>query len=196
MGTWGTGSFDNDDALDWVEMFVDAEDGDLEPTDDEAEGDEERAMTKVALVFGPLAMAAGYTDEDEDAEEEEAGELEADVAAQAIVAAELVAAMAGKPSPDFARAAEDVEGDPEEEEDALTGVARWMTSDAAAHPRWCDPYIREVARHAMQRVLEESELAVLWSESDAENSKAWRAGVEDLIARLGDGAAAASGDDE
>ena len=65
-GAWGPGSFDNDDALDWVQRCLQS--------------------TGAAVVAPTLRTAA------------QAGPLDAQDAAMAIVAAEIVAAARGKPN--------------------------------------------------------------------------------------------------
>ena len=69
MGTWGSGSFENDDALDWVGAFVD--DPEHHPIED---------------VFEAVNSRAGEY-------------LEVPICAAAIAAAEIVAALHGTPNP-------------------------------------------------------------------------------------------------
>lgn len=132
MGAWGHKSFENDDAMDFVATL--GEVGSPEPVVE-------------ALVI---------------AEEAEENQLEAPTACEAIAAAEIVAAMLGKPA----------EGFPDGLEDFLTG---------AAPPT---PAFVKLAIKATKRVLADSELKELWEEGDG--GDAWRADVEALLARLGD----------
>lgn len=132
MGAWGHKSFENDDAVDFVATV--GEVGSPEPVVE-------------ALVI---------------AEEAEPNELDAPQASEAIAAAEIVAAMLGKPAEDF----------PDGLEDFLAG---------AAPPT---PAFIKLAIKATKRVLADSELKELWDEGDGGDQ--WRADVEGLLARLGD----------
>lgn len=78
MGAWGTGSFENDDALDWLAEWSDAKEG---PGDEDEPG-------RFAYVIGALAVAV-----------DEKGYLDSDAGACALAAAEAVAAANGKPDP-------------------------------------------------------------------------------------------------
>lgn len=131
MGTWDTGTFDNDSALDWVAVL-------------ESEG-----LSAASDAFQAVIGQAGDY-------------LDADDCASALAAAEVVAALRGRPAADL----------PGE-------VADWL----AAHPGDPGDELAAAARRAVELVLGDSELAELWSESP--EAPAWRAGVEDLRARLG-----------
>jgi Domain of unknown function (DUF4259) len=131
MGTWDTGSFENDDAMDWVaELEIDG-------------------LGAVDAAFDALFDALENY-------------LDAGLCANALAAAEVVAALRGRPAADF----------PVEVED-------WL----AAHPGAPGDELAAAARRAVDLVLGDSELAELWSESP--EAPAWRAGVEELRARLG-----------
>jgi hypothetical protein len=78
VGAWGTGSFENDDALDWVD--------DLEECDD------------TATVRNALTTVTEWP---------QADTLEAIDCCVALAAAEMVAAALGHPSTDFPEEAED-----------------------------------------------------------------------------------------
>lgn len=90
-----------------------------------------------------------------------ATDLEVPVDVNAIAAAEVVAAALGKPAT----------GLPDDVLEVVGGLAASVTPDHAMR-----------ARTAVERVLAESEVAELWSESD--DDAAWRASVQDLIQRL------------
>jgi len=121
MGAWGVGSFQNDQALEWL--------GEVESEDDPA-------LIEDAL--GTISEA------DEDAY------LDADDCNVAIAAAELVAAMGGQPSPrlpDGMKEWCDEQEDPEPElvADAVTAIERigkdselveQYTEDGELDPRW------------------------------------------------------------
>lgn len=89
--------------------------------------------------------------------------LEAPEASAAVAAAEIVAAMDGRPAADF----------PPE-------AAEWVQAHGAA-PR---PALVRQARAAAGRVREDSELKTLWEEGE-EPPAGWYAGMDDLLRRLG-----------
>lgn len=80
MGAWGTGIFENDDALDWLCEWQDADDG---------VGDEDEPG-KFAYVIGALAVAVDTK-----------GYMEVDTGGCALAAAESVAAANGKIGPEM-----------------------------------------------------------------------------------------------
>lgn len=127
MGAWGTGHFENDDAMDLI--------GEVQGPDD---------LDRV------LRAAA----ESEDAS------IDASIATEAMAAADIVAAMMGRPADDC----------PAE----LT--KRLGTFGAPA------PALVRLATESVSRVLMESELVDLWAESD--EVEAWNLSVTGLIARL------------
>jgi len=131
MGTWGTGSFENDQALDWV-------------ADLDVEG--------ASLLEECLSV-------DDNVEY-----LDAGVGCDAIAAAEVVAALMGRPAGNL----------PEE-----------LTAWVAGQRGKVDPdRFRSKALALLQAVLgAKSELNELWAENE-EDCPTWRAGVEDLIGRL------------
>jgi hypothetical protein len=128
MGAWGAGSFDNDDAVDWLADLGHARD--LTPID---------------------AAIAGATGESEP------GERDASVA---IAAAEVVAAIDGRPLADL----------PGE-------IADWL---ASVRPR-PDPGLTERARAAVQRIRFSSGLKVLWGDGDPAE---WYGHIDGLLQRL------------
>jgi Domain of unknown function (DUF4259) len=136
MGAWGAGSFDNDDAVDWV--------GDLGRS---ADG----RLIRAALDAVGRLDPADY--------------LEAPDASVAVAAAEVVAALRGRPAADL----------PQE-------VTTWVQ----AHGRsGVADDLRAAARAAVARVEASSELRDLWDETD-DAGAAWRQQLGDLLARLAD----------
>lgn len=130
MGAWGIGSFDNDDALDWVI--------ELEAADDSA-----------------ILDAAFNTILDDTAQY-----LDAPDCCSAIAAAEVVAALLGKP------------------DDALPeDVQVWVSARPAI-----DDTLTARARQALASILKVSELKELWEEVDEYDQ--WLAAVNGLIGRL------------
>jgi len=127
MGAWGTGHFENDDALDLI-----------------------------AEVQGPddLDRVLRAVTESEDVS------IDASVASEAMAAADIVAALMGRPADDC----------PED-------LAKRL--DALGAPA---PALIKLAQESVSRVLMESELVDLWAESD--EIEAWNLSVTDLIARL------------
>ncbi|MGD8454752.1 MAG: DUF4259 domain-containing protein [Anaerolineales bacterium] len=131
MGTWGLTAFENDDALDWV--F-------------ELEG---------AADISVLSETFFLVNESED------DYLDASDSCFALAAAEVVAALGGKPSADL----------PLE-------VVKWV--EGKGEP---DDGLVSDAKQAIRAVLEDSELKELWEESD--EYEAWVSEVEGLLDRLG-----------
>lgn len=131
MGAWGAGSFENDDAMDWIAGVAESRD---------------RAAISTAL-----DAAAGAT-----------GCLEAPECSEALAAAEVVAAGLGRPS-----------GDAPEE--VATVVAHFPSE------KWSE--LLDLARRAVTRVRNESELRDLWKEADSLDE--WLERVDELRARLG-----------
>lgn len=130
MGAWGFSSFENDDALDWVI--------DLEKAPD----------------LGVLEVTLS---EVLDSEEEY---LDASVCCFALAAAEVVAALVGKPSEKL----------PEE-------VTQWV--EGKGEP---DSSLISIAKRAIQAILDDSELKELWEETD--EFELWHADVEGILERL------------
>lgn len=156
MGTWGHRSFENDQAMDWADTFVDAEEG--MPSDD----DDDDTLTKEGLLAGPLAMIANLPKDEY---------VEADLAWDAIAAAEVVAALFGKPGPEVSAARGD---------DALARIKEWVSTTKTPLKKGKD--LLEVGRKALKRVTK-SELSELWAESD-DKGAAWKKEMEDLYKRL------------
>ena len=128
MGAWGTGAFDNDDALDWV--------GELE----------DGGITAIEAALDEAVRSS---------------DLSAPTDVNAIAAAEVVAAAIGRPVP---------------------GLSEDIAALAAHVTPGVTPEHTARARTAVERVLNASELAELWAETD--DADEWRGLVEDLIQRL------------
>jgi hypothetical protein len=137
MGTWGAGSFANDIAADWAGDLV--EDGTPE-------------TVREALTSAADSPAGDYLDADEGAE--------------AIAAAEVVAAAAGRPC----------------ESDAYSEEAiAWAGRPAELR----DEAFVTLALRALDRVAaDDSELRDVWFEDGDESGREWTAAVDDLRARL------------
>jgi hypothetical protein len=130
MGAWGHEVFENDDALDWVAELEESEDA--------------------------SALVTAFDAIPDDADEY----VEAPEASAALAAAEVVAAMLGKPG----------RGLPKE-------AAAWVKGHRTVSPK-----LQKRARRAVSRILANSELAELWAEGN--DFGAWKASVEDLLRRL------------
>ncbi|QIX59807.1 DUF4259 domain-containing protein [Hymenobacter lutimineralis] len=109
-----------------------------------------RDQPNEALLLAALATAA---------EEEEY--IEADVASEALAAAEIVAAILGKPSPAF----------PADLQPALKQLDAGDSDD-----------LRELAQEAVEAVLRQSELRELWEETA--DAAAWKQEQQGLLDRL------------
>jgi uncharacterized protein DUF4259 len=135
MGAWGGGILDNDTALDWL--------GDLEEGGD------------ASTVRGTLEdVADGEPSED----------IETGAGEEALVAAEIVAAAAGRPS-------------------GASGEYGRLAQWARSHPDLAG--LVALAGRAVDRVNgDTSELRELWLEGDADATGDWFRVVADLRARL------------
>ena len=133
MGAWGIQSFANDDAMDWLPI--------LESSDD---------FTAVHDALDAVADSGGDY-------------LEAPECSVALAAAEVVAAMRGRASPDLP-----------------AKVMAWVEARGGQ----MDPALVDLGRRAVDAVRGRSELSELWDEADPEDRDAWRAVVADLRARL------------
>ena len=133
MGAWGSGSFDNDDALDRVTDLVQAVDFDVVRD----------ALSSI------LEQAEEY--------------LEAPECSAALAAAEVVAALRGKPAAKL----------PE-------GVVAWLKAHASAPEK----SLVIPAAQAVRKIGGKSGLKELWDEGGGEDAAAWSAGVQDLLKRL------------
>jgi hypothetical protein len=134
MGAWATDSFGNDDASDWLATLM---------------GKDDLAMVEEAL-NAALAVGDDY--------------LDAPLAAEALAAAEVVAAAKGDPGPDV--------------QDKAALVA-WL-DNLAQGP---DKTLVALAVQVVERVLaDNSELRDLWEDSDEFDD--WQTDVQALSERL------------
>jgi hypothetical protein len=142
MGAWGFNSFENDAAADWL--------GDLRES-----GDSGLIRNSLQAVFpkppGFLGKLMG----------KRSSYLDADGASAALVAAEVVAALRGKPHAKLPPEVEKFVAD----------------NDQAASTA-----LSALAFKAVQRIRAESELCELWQES--EDFELWQAELESLEQRL------------
>jgi hypothetical protein len=130
MGAWGSGSFENDTALDWA-----------------------AEVRTVGDVRGPFDRLKAIG----------SGDVDADLASEVIAAAETVAMLMGRTSPDF----------PEELRERL------------ANDGEPDKALYHQARSAVIEVMRNSELADLWEEGAEEaGNNEWLASLTGLIERL------------
>lgn len=93
------------------------------------------------------------------AEEEET--IDGDAASEALAAAEIVAAILGKPSRDFPA-------------DLIPVIVKLDAAESED--------LRELAQQAVQAVTKKSELQAMWAES--ESAKDWQQTQQDLLQRL------------
>jgi len=136
MGAWGTGIFDNDDALDWVLGWEEADEG--EGTADEP--------GRISFVIGAMAVAV-----------EHKGYLDVDAGGCALAAAEVVAAACGKPGAGM-KPAPGADG-------SLVKLAAWARGAGAKVLNDPDvrALARQAVDRATGP---ESEIAELWDESE------------------------------
>ena len=146
MGTWATDAFGNDYAQDWAE--------DLHET-----------SNLDAVEFALDSVLGTAAD----------GELEAPLAAEALVAIEVLARLQGKGG---ARTDDSASVD-----EWVDGVKARAAAKAKGQPR-PRADLADKARLAIARIVgEQSELRQLWEES--EHYAAWRAAVDELAGRVG-----------
>ena len=137
MGTFGVEAFANDDALDWLLEL------------DPAAG--------VRPVLAALERAAGAADP----------HLDAHTASVALAAAELLAALRGRPHPALPELAAD-----------------WVANVTLASPTGSAPGAEELAlaTRALDLVVTSSALAEIWSQQD--DQARWQGALDDLRMRL------------
>lgn len=135
MGAWGSGSFENDTALDWADSV--------------------RSLEDLRRPFERLKAATGGSEEGEP--------VDADLACELVAAAETVAMLMGRVSPDFPERLRERLADSGEPDDLLF----------------------HQARAALYHVMRNSELALLWAEAADETApNEWHAAVTGLVDRL------------
>ncbi|MDQ8036934.1 MAG: DUF4259 domain-containing protein [Pedobacter sp.] len=133
MGAWGYGSFENDDAADFLDDVTDSGD---------------TSLLREAL--DNVLTSTEY--------------VEAPDACQAIIAAEIIAAMSGRPT---------LAAERQEE------LGEWLQRIRPA----MDPELVSQAREALLRILaENSELRELWEE--VEDYSEWQASLSELLLQL------------
>lgn len=130
MAAWGTDSFANDDALDWLVAFTDA--------------------PSVEMLRDTLQGVLGDDDD-----------LDATYCAEALAAAEIVAALSGRSSPAMP-----------------PDLQQWLGED---HGLTSGDLVR-LARAAVGQVFKSSDLRELWEGS--EDWPRWEKEMKDLVARL------------
>ena len=130
MGAWGHGNFDNDDAGDWLYELEDSSD-----------------LSVVASVFDAVLQDPN-------------GYLESPSCCNALAAAEIVAALSGKPASNLP-------------DNAQAWVRGKSTSTAETVSK---------AKAAVARVRSKSELRELWEETDEFDN--WLKVLDELDARL------------
>lgn len=148
MGAWDMGSFDNDSAMDFLDILESSPEG--EGSDEEPGRD--------ALLVMTLLRAADPKDG-----------ADVDAATEGLAAAELIAAINGKP----------LEG-LEDTLESCESLAEWIATGEISFRG--KKQIVELSQKAINRVLT-SELADLWADTD--DHAAWIATVKDLQERLG-----------
>jgi hypothetical protein len=131
MGAWGLTAFENDDALDWV---IELE-----------------SVADTTFISDTLAFV----------NESEEDYLDTSDSCFALAAAEVVAALGGKPPPNLP-----------------DGVVKWIAGREEPQPA-----LISSAKQAVKAVLEDSELKELWEETDEYED--WVEEVEGLLDRLG-----------
>ena len=136
MGAWGHGIFENDDALDWVDEF-------------------ERVDQKLEFVEATLAFAIATS--------ERGDYMDLPIGAHALAAAEVVAALRGRPS------------------DSLPEYLKVWAGGQGGQP---SEKLLEMSRQAIWAVTAESEVKELWEEGGTEAAAPWFAAVNDLSYRL------------
>jgi hypothetical protein len=140
MGAWGSGSFENDAALDWA-----------------------AGVQSIDDVRGPFDRLKA----------EDSGHVDVDLASEVVAAAETVAMLMGRKSPDF----------PDDLAERISGEL--------------DSKVYHRARSALIQVMRNSELAELWQESAEETgNNEWLASLTGLIERLNPDVEAAPWPDE
>jgi hypothetical protein len=134
MGAWGHRAFENDDAADWAASLKHRD-----------------GRQRISAAFAAVLKL-----------EEDDGYLEAPDASAAVAAAEVVAALAGKPGASL-----------------RPDVAEWVAANKLPNRG-----LIEVAKRVVSRVLDNSELKELWAEGGTDYAKPWQAELHDLMDRL------------
>lgn len=136
MGADGKGFFDNDEAMDWLAGWEEADEGEGTPDN----------PGRIAFVIGALAAAV-----------EHKGYLDVDIGECALAAAEAVAAAGGKPGESF--------NNKNEPQPSIRALAAWARSPHAKlldQPEVRELARQAIDRS----LGDDSEVAALWDESD------------------------------
>lgn len=144
MGAWGVKNFENDTALDWVQDFTEGNDPDM--------------------IRETLEMVLGEGEESEGSNGDEEEYLDEDICSSALAAAEIVAALRGRPAsdlPDDARA--------------------WVQKHGKRVK--VDQDLIDTTHDVIARIAADSELRDLWMDSD--DAEAWEGVLTDLQSRIG-----------
>lgn len=136
MGAWGTGIFDNDEAMDWLAGWEEAAEG---------EGDADEPG-RIAFVIGALAVAV-----------EHKGYLDADIGECALAAAETVATASGRSSSALTQ-----RKDPEDPVLQLIKWAKTKHADPLRQKDLRDLALQAIQR----TLSNDSEIAELWADSE------------------------------
>jgi len=150
MGAWDAGSFDNDSALDWVGTL--RERGDASSVGTALTRAIEKRRCQQPSFIGRLFCQRKVEPY-----------LEADVASQALAAAEIVAFWLGHAAPKL----------PEE-------LGDW----ARHHSNSLTPELVKLARQTATTIKTKSELKDLWEEGDGIVAPKWHSAIADLEQRL------------
>jgi hypothetical protein len=149
MGAWGAGSFQNDWALDWL--------GDLRESGDASQI---QATLNRVVEHGGTKHSPPSLLERLRGRRRHTDWLDADVASEALAAAEIIAAWLGHP---LAKLPD--------------GIAEWVQKHSSSFK----PDIVPLARQAVKIVRTNSELKDFWEEGDATE---WHQVIQDLDKRL------------
>ena len=128
MGAWGTGNFENDQALDWVGDILESDS--IKPIEEALMLASGKPTSFFQKVFKSRSKAT-Y--------------LDADIASNALAAAEVVAALRHQPC-----------------ESLPDGLSDWVDK----HSPHLSISLVALATQAIERVQSDSELAELWAESE------------------------------
>lgn len=132
MGVWGSGNLENDDAGDWIGEF--------------------KKKPSQESLKRPLIKVTEHGNE----------YLQASTCCRALAAAELTAALKGKPNPKL----------PDDVQEVLDNVRPHFNED-----------LSPIALDALAQIVNDSETKEMWEE-DEDDAAAWYAEIDDLRTRL------------
>lgn len=150
MGTWGAGSFENDSASNWLANLRESGDASLI-----------RAALSRVVEHGGTKQSSAAAIERLFGRRRRTDWLTANVASQALAAAEVVAAWHGRPSANLPK-----------------NLIIWLQHHISSF----EADLVLLAQKAVDIIKTNSELKDLWEEGDAAK---WKNAVEDLEQRLG-----------